>query len=354
MDYDNNDQPIDVEPEPHALVKVPDAPLAVTLFDRNPATAMHEMGALVTMMSDLVTSLPAKVQKKYIATIQGRPYPCVTWWTTIAMPLQLVPQIAWTRRIDTEPLSGYDHETWLARCEVVHTPSGNIIATGEGLCSGAEMDRNKPKWTDHHAIQAMSQTRAIGRTFRQCLAGLAVMAGLEATPAEEMTDKMRRGASRPPAKAQAPPRDDADEPAAHILEQHVGKRVEGTVATIQPEDIWKPHGNRKSKWFSCEGRDVRLCTYSNPESADEAKRWGVGMVVNFKVDEIGHFPDGNDKAMVSEVRPGRLPLDDAESIGEPSDEPREPSVSSDDGSCGYCGASAHETCKDDCTAPTPF
>jgi len=190
---------------PHlpAVVDV-DAAAPVALFPRDPVKAMQDMQGLVAMMNNLVTSLPAKVRTKYIANIEGRPYPCVTWWTTIALPLQLVPQIAWTKRIDLGEDSGYVKETWHARCEVVHTPSGNIIATGEGICSGEETQWSKSankyvdRWTDNHAIQAMAQTRAIGRTFRQCLAGLAVMAGLEATPAEEMTDKMRRRKAAPP------------------------------------------------------------------------------------------------------------------------------------------------------------
>jgi len=339
------DQIIDAEAVEQLPVPVDEHPLGyvpANLFGPDPAMALENARAIVQRIEAMIKPR----RSDFVAKIQGREYPKCDWWTAAGQPLGLSPQVAWVRPVD---FLG-DVEAYEARVEV-YDRGGNMVSAGQAICSRAESNwKNR----DTYAIYSMAQTRATGKAYRLPLSFLAVLAGLQPTPAEEMPRDTTRAKAKPPAKPQAPPRDDADDGPKHTLEQHVGKRVEGTVETIQPEDIWKPHGNRKSKWFSCEGRDVRLCTYSNPESADEAKRWGVGMVVNFKVDEIGHFPDGNDKAMVSEVRPGRLPLDDAESLGEPDDEPSEPSVSSDDGSCGYCGASAHETCKDDCTAPTPF
>ena len=147
------------------------------IFAPSPEAAIDQMQRLVKMMHGFVEKAD---RSKYIANIQGKDYPKVTWWTTIALPLQLIPRIVWTRRLDTEKDSGYAVETWMSRAEVVHTPSGKVVTSGEAICSLAE-----GRWIESYAINAMSQTRAIGRAFRGPLAGLAVMAGLEETPAEE-------------------------------------------------------------------------------------------------------------------------------------------------------------------------
>ncbi len=155
------------------------SPAPMQIFASSPQKTLEQMSELVQMMDEMTHKAG---REKYVVKIQGKDYPLVTWWTTIALPLQLMPIVRWTKRIDAEPNSGFDHETWQSRVEVVHVPTGNVVSAGEGVCSAVEGGM----FVKSSACSAMSQTRAIGRAFRGPLAGLAVFAGINATPAEEM------------------------------------------------------------------------------------------------------------------------------------------------------------------------
>ena len=66
---------------------------------------------------------------------------------------------------------------------------GELVGSGVAICSGKEMTKFGPKWTDEYAVASMAQTRAISKAFRNKLAFLMKMAGYESTPAEEALEK---------------------------------------------------------------------------------------------------------------------------------------------------------------------
>jgi len=145
----------------------------------DPVEALERAERLVRAMAVRCTG------ERYIARISNRDYPKVDWWTTIGMVLGLFPVVITNRRLDRADELAYE-----ATVEIHHR--GRLITRGEALCSNAEA---RWKTADEYAIKSMAATRATGKAFRLGLSGLAVMAGLEPTPAEEM-DGVRTPATR--------------------------------------------------------------------------------------------------------------------------------------------------------------
>ena len=118
-----------------------------------------------------------------IARIQGKNYPTVQWWTTAGAALGI-----FGREISSVKLDRDDGEVIYEA--VVETWRGDqMISRASALCSSKERT-----WSsrDEYAIKSMACTRALGKAFRLPLSSLAVMAGLEATPAEEMPADLDR------------------------------------------------------------------------------------------------------------------------------------------------------------------
>lgn len=140
------------------------------LFSRDPEEAFKEAERLVSVVARRCTG------PGYLVNIRGKQYPKIEWWTTVAASLGLFPRTVFARRIDRDGEIAYE-----ARVEVHH--NGVMISAGEALCSSREA-----RWqhADEYAIKSMAITRASGKAYRIPLSFLAIMAGLEATPAEEM------------------------------------------------------------------------------------------------------------------------------------------------------------------------
>lgn len=136
----------------------------------NPAASLEVAERLLGAMADRCKG-PA-----YIANIQNKRYPKVEWWTTVGAALGLFPREEETRKLEREGETAYE--------ATVGVYNGTQLVTrASAMCSSAE-----PRWrnSDEYAIRSMATTRATGKAYRLGLSFLAVMSGLEATPAEEM------------------------------------------------------------------------------------------------------------------------------------------------------------------------
>jgi len=140
------------------------------LFSHNPEKAYREAQQLVNVVASRCTG------PGYLVNIRGKQYPKIEWWTSVSASLGLFPQVLYSKRLDRDGEIAYE-----AKVEVYR--NGQIIASGEAMCSNRE-----DRWrnADEYAIKSMSITRASGKAYRIPLSFLAVMAGLEVTPAEEM------------------------------------------------------------------------------------------------------------------------------------------------------------------------
>ena len=129
------------------------------------------------------------VAKNLISNIQGKAYPQVEAWLTLASMLRLTTVCEWSRPVQ---------DGWEARV-FVRDGANNVIGAAEAQCLKTE--RTKKSWEDY-AIRSMAQTRATSKALRSVLGFIMVLAGYQATPAEEMPDN-----PEPPAKAPETPQE---------------------------------------------------------------------------------------------------------------------------------------------------
>jgi hypothetical protein len=152
------------------------------LFSHDPEQAYKEAQRLVAVVANRCTG------PGYLVNINGKQYPKIEWWTSVSASLGLFPRVLYSKRLDRDGEIAYE-----AKVEVHR--NNHIIASGEAMCSNRE-----DRWrnADEYAIKSMAITRASGKAYRIPLSFLAVMAGLEVTPAEEMPrEEHREPASEP-------------------------------------------------------------------------------------------------------------------------------------------------------------
>lgn len=151
--------------------------------------AVQERGTFYLAQTDGVAALQrAEKMVKYLAdkckgpqfinTIKGRRYPKFEWWTSVGACLGLFPVEESCERLDRPDEVAYQVIVTVRR-------SGDIILRGSAMCSDAEST-----WSsrDEYAIRSMAVTRATGKVYRIAFSFLAVMVGLEATLAEEISE----------------------------------------------------------------------------------------------------------------------------------------------------------------------
>lgn len=141
------------------------------LFPAHPTRALERAEELVRYMADKCKG------PQFVSSIRGKLYPKVEWWTTVGASLQLFPREVSSARLPTEN-NEVKYESIVEVCR-----GGDVISRASNLCSSAEpWGAGKPE----HAIKSMATTRATSKAYRIGLSFLAVLAGLEPTPAEEM------------------------------------------------------------------------------------------------------------------------------------------------------------------------
>jgi hypothetical protein len=147
-----------------------DSTNGTALFSQDPEQAFIEAQRIVSVVAQRCTG------PGYIVNIKGKQYPKIEWWTTVSASLGLFPQVVFAQRLDREGEIAYEAKVAVYR-------QNQIVASGEAMCSSKE-----ERWShaDEYAIKSMAITRASGKAYRIPLSFLAVMAGLEATPAEEI------------------------------------------------------------------------------------------------------------------------------------------------------------------------
>jgi hypothetical protein len=164
-----------MQPEPQ--VEIVD-PMELELVESQPATLFRTSDPEIALerMSRIAGNLVEVVDdRKLYVKISGKKYLFVSAWTTLGGMLGVFPVVIWTR--PNESGDGI-----LARVEA-RTRAGEVIGAAEAECSRAE-----PRWETSapYAIRSMASTRAISRALRGPLEQVVVLAGYEATAAEEM------------------------------------------------------------------------------------------------------------------------------------------------------------------------
>ena len=156
------------------------------LFSHDPERAYKEAQRLVSVVANRCTG------PGYVVNIKGKQYPKIEWWTSVSASLGLFPRVLYSKRLVRDGEIAYE-----AKVEVHR--NGIVMASGEAMCSNRE-----ERWrnADEYAIKSMSITRASGKAYRIPLSFLAVMAGLEVTPAEEMPSQVHNDSNHSPRRTQ--------------------------------------------------------------------------------------------------------------------------------------------------------
>ena len=200
-----------------ALVVLDEAPQQVAVADlssTNPVAALEKMQEAVQFMATKCTG------PKYIQVISGNQYPKVDWWTTVGMSLSLFASEEKDPVRADNPDGSYTYSAYV-----------EILFHGQkvGRASHIAASNEKGSWAKQEsAVRSMAQTRATGKAFRQGFSGLAVLAGLQPTPAEEMPQQgqapqqgqqPQRGPQEPRTPPQQAPKPDG--PSEAQIERYV-------------------------------------------------------------------------------------------------------------------------------------
>jgi hypothetical protein len=155
-------------------VRVATTPAPAGLFNTDdPALVLKKATKVANVLKDMVDKQGMAVN------ISGRPYIKVDAWAALGNILGVYPKTEYTRELTSGDLTSLG---WEAAVVVVNS-FGVTIGRAEAQCLRAE--RNW-KSRDDFALRSMAQTRAMGKALRMPLGWIAVLAGFEATPAEEM------------------------------------------------------------------------------------------------------------------------------------------------------------------------
>lgn len=158
--------PVEAEPTMQPALAVQ----PVSLFgDKKP-------GEIVQHATEVANALTQVIKSKGLAKrIGNREYLVVEAWTLLGSMLGVFPVCEWTRQIEGG---------WEARVEA-RTLSGAVVGAAEAECLKSESNwKNR----DDYALRSMAQTRATAKALRLPLGFIVVLAGFEATPADEMPD----------------------------------------------------------------------------------------------------------------------------------------------------------------------
>lgn len=77
----------------------------------------------------------------------------------------------------------HDHYSYKCGCDIVNSITGKKVGSGFGVCSNIEISKVS---FDEYAVHSMSQTRSIGRAFKNVIGFIMKSAGYAPTPTEEM------------------------------------------------------------------------------------------------------------------------------------------------------------------------
>ncbi len=150
----------------------------------DPEAVLSRASAVATVLQKMLKA------QKLTSNISGKDYILAEGWTCLGSMLGVFARTAWTK-----PIEG----GWEARVEAV-TKNGEVVGAAEASCLRSE--RNW-KTRDDYALRSMAQTRAMGKALRMPLGFVAVLAGYEAVPFDEMPHEATGGRVSAPAAEDA-------------------------------------------------------------------------------------------------------------------------------------------------------
>lgn len=154
----------------------------IAVHEPGPSAQLAPIGdpaAFVASYIAVADELSRVVRSKNLAKrIGDKDHVLVEGWTMLGSMLGVFPVTVWTHPVEIDG----QRVGWEARVEA-RTRDGATIGAAEAECL-----RSESMWSkrDDYALRSMAQTRATSKALRQPLGFVMTLAGLEATPAEEM------------------------------------------------------------------------------------------------------------------------------------------------------------------------
>ena len=136
---------------------------------------IDEPAALLNLADELKKFI---TERMLTTPIQGKDYVQVEGWQYLGSCLGVMPVVEKVINLSTETEIKYESTVLLKRIA-----NDQVIGRGVAVCSNREAKRRN---SDEYVVMSMSETRAIGKAFRNNFAWIIKAAGYEATPAEEM------------------------------------------------------------------------------------------------------------------------------------------------------------------------
>jgi len=178
-------------------------PGAVAVFEMSqpPEQVLAQAKHVATLLRDVIAQTEAEV------SIAGRKHLKIEGWLTLGSFYGITPKTIRTEYIEIGGAHGFE-----ATAQAVHVASGAVLSQQDGMCLNDEPNWfTRPKYeypngkktkvgdepVTHQQRRSMAATRAQSKAMSIPLRWIAVLAGYQATPAEEMQGN-EYGAQRPP------------------------------------------------------------------------------------------------------------------------------------------------------------
>ena len=190
-------------------------------MSRSPETVIAE----ATLCAKALAKMVEKTQS--FTVISGRKHLHFTAWATLGTMFRLTSRVRSTTFLDFGEIKGFE-----STAEAFHVPSGQVVSVAEAQCTDDEPNwdvrptKNGPQKVPLFQLRSMAQTRACAKALRNVLAWVVVLAGYEATPAEEMTGQESGETQSGSGQYTSPQRNGKTSPDDPISEAQV-KRIYG-------------------------------------------------------------------------------------------------------------------------------
>lgn len=187
-----NHEPMEAEyAEPPAVIPRAATPVILKM-DKTPEATLTEAAEAAKALRHVIDTNTAVKPQRY----GKKEHLGYELWQTCGHFYGLAPQTEWTRYVEYGPAAGFE-----ARVNLIHTATGAVVSSAQMMCMNDEENwsaRPKYEWQGSERVlvgstpvplfqlQSMAQTRAASKAFRMVLSRVAVLAGYDPTPAEEM------------------------------------------------------------------------------------------------------------------------------------------------------------------------
>lgn len=184
FDSDKEDESVPVKTETNTLEReernVSEMPIGIVNAEKGVLRLSEEDStkAVIEKAHEIAKAFGEIVEAQHLyAVLDSKKFLKVEAWQTLGALCNLSSICTQTQYLEIEGARGWNAEA------IVVNNKGEIISRGEMICMNDEED-----WRGRsvYQLKSMAQTRAISKAYRLVVSYIAVFAGFQATPFEEM------------------------------------------------------------------------------------------------------------------------------------------------------------------------